>query len=137
MKKIFTTIFSLALAIIMVSSLGNGVIDANGKDRYRTITTRDVVIFGCLPLGNVLKVAVSSHRDDLDAELVPTMSKPCAEAVAGLANGGYGVQGIAADFSVGLTYTMVKKTRTRVPVANNQKNNKRDGDDDDDDDDDN
>ncbi len=142
MKKTVTTILSLALALILVSSLSSGVILAKGKkQQYKKVTVREVVIFTCnIEFGGIIPdtfppkfsefLGVGGSSGPVDQDLVPEMGTPCAEALAALFNGGFRLEASGIMGFGGFNYTLVKTFKIRVPVVNGH------GDDDDDDDDD-
>ena len=117
MKKTVTTILSLALALILVSSLSSGVILANGE-RGRD---RQVVIFDCKQLSTVLIIFVSAADSSTDApEIFPTtdLENPvsCAQTLSDLLNAKFKVEDITSslDFATmgaGMVtrYIMIKK----------------------------
>ncbi len=128
MKKTGTTILSFALALIMVSSLGYGVIDAHGKKKYRKVTVRDVVLLHCapddlMPLSWPLIVSfIQNGSGDLPAELVVGME--CAQGVEIMLNNKWKMQAGSASFHPGFGlqgsgYTFVKTTKKRVLIVNN------------------
>ena len=114
MKKTVTTILSLALALIMVSSLSSGVILAKGdddhdnrkknKNKYETV--REVAILDCVssPVTAGATLMFSSFDGPVDvAMLLPMMfGGPCAEKVAVVLNEGFKLEGVdTAIFSGG------------------------------------
>jgi multisubunit Na+/H+ antiporter MnhF subunit len=116
MKKTVTTILSLALAIIMVSSLSSGVILANGE-RGRD---RQVVIFDCTQIATVSVIFVSAADSSIDAPvIVPSdlnvpLITPCAQTFADMLNAKFKVEDITSslDFVAGgmtTRYIMIKK----------------------------
>ena len=83
MKKTVTTILSLALAMILVSSLGNGVSYVHGKkDR-----NRQVVILDCAVTTQGIEVIAYDKSSSVDINLALEDELPdvsCAENVAHL-----------------------------------------------------
>ncbi len=133
MKKTVTTILSLALALILVSSLSSGVILAKGnKIKYRTITVREVAILECVSAA--MQVGVVSFFDGPDDIMLPmdASDETCRASLDFLVNKNFEIEGVGTFLASALfeRYTLAGKKRVRVPVVNNH-----DGDDDDDDDD--
>ena len=128
MKKTVTTILSLALALILVSSLSSGVILAKGddghdnrkknKNKYETV--RDVVVFPCaivgftepITLDVVAAVSVFSGSTvvPIDPSIVPEVDDPCAEAIGVLIKYNFKIEA-SGPFSIGFNYTMVRKRK--------------------------
>ena len=122
MKKTVTTILSLALAIIMVSSLSSGVIlakdhdDDDDDDRYRG---REVVIFDCTKIPTVPVIFVSAADSSMGAPMIDATTDPasptfCAQTFADLLNAKFKVEDITTlvDFGTGeviTRHTMIKK----------------------------
>ncbi len=134
MKKTGTTILSLALALILVSSLSSGVILAKEKKtKYKTVKVHQVAILECLTSFGAIVVDAFDFSGELPDDVMIMTGDLCAASLASLRNAGFEMQG-----NTGITefvgprsrYTLGKTTKMRVPVVNG------DGDDDDDDDDD-
>ena len=120
MKKTVTTMLSLALAMILVSSLGNGVIladdDDEEKDRRRG---REVVIFDCTHIATVPVIFVSAADSSMGAPMIEATTDPfepvfCAQTFADLLNAKFKVEDITTllDFPTGALitrYIMIKK----------------------------
>ncbi len=114
MKRTVTTILSLALAMILVSSLGNGVSYADGKkDRERK-----VVIVECIKTasGLFIQVDVFDKSSSVDIMLPAEDTTPdfsCAENVAFLLKNKFRMEDVSSvpdGFFRGTTrYTFVKK----------------------------
>ena len=135
MKKTVTTILSLAMAIIMVSSLASGVILAKGnKIKYRTITVREVAILECVSAPGT--VGIVSFFDGPDDIMLPmeASDETCRASLDFLVNKNFEIEDVGTFLpGAGVLferYTLTGKKRVRVPRNNH-------GDDDDDDDDDN
>ncbi len=129
MKKTVTTILSLALAIIMVSSLSSGVILAKGdddhdnrkknKNKYHTV--HDVAILDCTSeafFGAPLIFSAFNGPDDI---MLPA-EDGCAANLAFLLNIGFGKQDVglvsvnAGGTSIALMsrHTLVRKRREKI-----------------------
>jgi len=120
MKKTVTTMLSLALAMILVSSLGNGVIladdDDEKKDRRRG---REVVIFDCAKIVTLTVIFVTAVDSSMGAPMIEATTDPedpvfCAQTFADLLNAKFKVEDITTviDLMDGLIttrYTMIKK----------------------------
>ena len=127
MKKTGTKIFTLALAMILVSSLSSSVIyakgDDNDDDRYRG---REVVIFDCqqaLVLVNLSPISFlskffvvasdsSSGAPIIDPSVFPAgalpILTPCAQTFADLLNAKFRVEDLTMTGATS-RYTMIKK----------------------------
>ncbi len=98
MKKTVTTMLSFALALILVSSLGSGVILAKGdddhdnreKNKNKFHTERDVAIVDCL--GNSFGVMTVSAFDisEVPDGIIVNLDDSCAASLALLLNAGFG-----------------------------------------------
>ena len=135
MKKTVTTILSLALALILVSSLGNGVTYADGKRKYKKVKMREVVLLDC----KVDKTVSSFDSTDTEiaAELAALPSDSCAFAIAFLLNHGHKIistvvtEGLDEFFFPTSTVcrTFLKTTTMRVAVDAKAKGDDHDDDD--------
>ncbi len=135
MKRTGAAIFTLAMTLILLSSLGNGVSWAHGKNKYKKVRVRDVVLLDC----KVDKTVSSFDSTDpeIAAELTGLPSDSCAVAVAFLLNHGFKIgstlvtEGLDEFFlpTSFVCYTTVRTKTVRVPVQNNDV---KDDDDDDD-----
>ncbi len=113
MKKTFTTILSLALALILVSSLSSGVILAKGDHE------REVVIFDCVQISIVSDIFVRAADSSMGAPMIDVSTDPenltsCSQTFADLLNLKFKVEDITTSFDfmgTGLLtrYTMIKK----------------------------
>ncbi len=126
MKKTVTTILSLALAIIMVSSLSSGVILAKGdddddnrkknKNKYHTV--HDVVIMTCFDMAAPGFSALFVSFDNVEViESVPPADTSCAVNLAFLLNEGFKVQDVGATEILNAhfsSYTTMKKRREKI-----------------------
>ena len=126
MKKTFTTIFSLALAIILVSSLSSSVILAKGdddhdnreKNKNKFHTVRDVAILDCLAITNDgMEVINFDISGDLPDVIMVDRGDSCAASLALLLKAGFRKH----DDNTGLhtfdprsRYTFVRKRRERI-----------------------
>ncbi len=117
MRKTVTTILSLALALILVSSLSNGVIYA---DREREVVILDCTGFFSAPFMRVtafdsfpdISTDLPAFPPSLAAAEVPPTFASCAETVAFLLNHKFRMEDVTAisSFSQLTTrYTFVKK----------------------------
>ncbi len=129
MRKTVTTILSLALALILVSSLSSGVILA------KTVKVHHVVILDCgidefETFTFVVTGLQSSTGDEFDItvatfeELYPTS---CVEGMAAILEAGFKMLNIIGGFNPTLAtsfpgsealfsrYTFLKTTKVRVP----------------------
>ena len=110
MKKTVTTILSLALALIMVSSLSSGVILAKGdddhdkreknKNKYHTV--RDVAILDCFTDDTGIMTVKAFDISEVPDGILVNLDDSCAASLALLLNAGFGKHsntGIAAGFS--------------------------------------
>ncbi len=112
MKRAVTTILSLALALILVTSLGSGVILAKGPKEHQ------VAILHCMtPAGFPGMVESFDGPEDitLPAELpAPDTDNSCVVNLAFLLTNGFKVEGSATLFMTGAVwdrYTFSKKVR--------------------------
>ena len=110
MKKTVTTILSLALALILVSSLSSGVTYAKGFDKIKDHfkkkatyhTVRDVAIMDCLAVtnGNGGKIVVVAFDiSEVPDVFMVSSEDSCAATLALLLSAGFGKHsntGIAA-----------------------------------------
>ncbi len=102
MKKTVTTILSLALALILVSSLSSGVILAKGdddhdnkkknKNKYETVI--DVAIMDCLAdnVGDLKVSAFDSHVDAGPAAPMIMIADFCGPSLFSLLEVGFRIQ---------------------------------------------
>ena len=128
MKKTVTTILSLALALILVSSLSSGVILAKGdddhdnrkknKNKYVTVSFFDVAILDCFATGGTMIVVafdfVATEGGDVSG-IVP--GDTCAFALASLQSTGFKAQSnyfLGGDFDPKSRHTLVRKRKVRV-----------------------
>ena len=130
MKKTVTTILSLALALILVSSLGSGVILAKGddyhdnrkknKNKYETV--REVSILSCVGVvGPGVPLTFSTFDGPMDvAMLLPPMpGSSCAAAEAIVFNEGWKLKDLFTGINVSppavvRLSTFVRKTRVKI-----------------------
>ncbi len=112
MKRAVTTILSLALALILVTSLGSGVILAQGPKEHQ------VAILHCMtPAGFPGMVESFDGPEDitLPAELpVPDTDESCVVNLAFLLNKGFKLEGSGTLFLAGVVwdrYTLSRKVR--------------------------
>ena len=138
MKKTVTTILSLALALILVSSLSSGVILAKGdddhdnrkknKNKYETVTVRHVGILDCVSqafFGASLEFGAFNGPAEISMD-IPGDSELCDVNLTFLLNEGFKIQdvGIVPFIADGFTiatmsrYTLVKTTKMRVLKEN-------------------
>ena len=131
MKKTVTTILSLALALILVSSLSSGVIYANGKKKYKTVKVRDVLIVDCLALGMPATfIAFDASFDvSMDAKLAEFgVSSSCAVNLAILLSAHFKSQEYGA-YSPGIGAAFTRETFVRTRKVRVPKDEKEDEDD--------
>ena len=124
MKKTGTTIFTLALALILVSTLSSGVIladdDDDKKKRYKTVKVRDVAMVDCLavPDGTIIVFAFdffATEGGDVPA-IVPFTDK-CTFALASLQSAGFRAQSdyyLGGSFDPKSRHTLVRTRKVRV-----------------------
>ena len=126
MKKTVTTILSLALAIIMVSSLSSGVILAKGpsdnasdqgKERARFQTERDVAILRCVNLP-IMELMFDGFEGPADIMLPADDMAPdfgCVANLAFLVNKGFKIEGVMITpvIVAGVVVTRYTVVRTR------------------------
>ena len=112
MKRTGATILSLALALILVSSLGSGVILAKSPKEYQ------VAILHCVTAAQSPGIVESFDGPEditLSAELpAPDTDNSCVVNLAFLLNKGFKVEGSATLFMTGAVwdrYTFSKKVR--------------------------
>ena len=92
MRKTVTTMLSLALALILVSSLGSGVIladDDDDKEKKKYTKVREVVVFVCSTDGPVLRVSSYSGPEDLNPFIelgAEEAAPPCGDFLSDLLN---------------------------------------------------
>ena len=127
MKKTGATIFTLAMTLILVSSLGSGVILAKGpsdhasdqgKERARYQKVRYVAILDCGFPGNPVDLLVIGFHTNAPDVPVIMNGDVCHEAIASLLNSGLKMQDGSAGFSdmflnLFSRYTFVKTSRER------------------------
>ena len=124
MKKTGTTIFTLALALILVSTLSSGVIladdDDEKKDRRRG---REVVIFDCAQIATVPIIFVSAVDSSMGAPMIDPSEFPfegdpiivsCAQTFADMLYLKFKVEDITTTYDflgmrVVTRYIMIKK----------------------------
>jgi len=129
MRKTVTTILSLALALILVSSLSSGVILAKGdddhdnrkknKNKYHTV--RDVAILDCLAVtdGNGGKIVVVAFdiSGDLPDLIVVNTNDSCAASLALLLKAGFRKHdestGVETFILAKSRYTMVRSRKVK------------------------
>ena len=117
MKKTVTTILSLALALILVSSLSSGVIYANGRHHR----DRQVVIMDC-DLETALGIIVTHFDKSSSVDVMLPVEETtngctvllcsCAENVAFLLNNNFREENATSALgrvSITTRYTFVKK----------------------------
>jgi len=129
MKKTGTTILSLALAMILVSSLSSGVIladdddDDDKKKRYKTVKVINVVIMDCEtdPTGFTMELIVTRFESSAD-ENVPVIMvgmDTCTFATAAMLSNKFKMQDNSAGFdpdfrTLASRSIFVRKGRVRV-----------------------
>ena len=125
MKKTVTAMASLALALIMVSSLSSGVIladddddDRKKKKKYRTVKVIDVAMLDCFATGGTMIVVAfdffATEGGDVSG-IVP--GDTCAFALASLQSTGFMAQSnyfLGGDFDPKSRHTLVRKRKVRV-----------------------
>ena len=130
MKKTVTTILSLALAMILVSSLSSGVILAKGdddhdnrkknKNKYETVI--DVVIVSCVDAGLFMPgpgfgaTFINFDSTIVDPMLPEAPLGSCAINLAFLLKEGFKIQDVGATLLGGAhysSYMTVRKKRVR------------------------
>ncbi len=122
MKKTVTTILSLALAMILVSSLGNGVTLAKGpsdnasdrgKERARYHKVRDVGILECSTLPAT--PGAFEFFDGPDDITLPDDAESllCVPNLNFLLNTGWRIEGLGTFFVGGVVFERYTVVRTR------------------------
>jgi len=129
MKKTGTTIFTLALALILVSTLSSGVIladdddDDDKKKRYKTVKVIDVVILDCGidPTGFTMNLIVTGFDSSTD-EKVPEIAvgmDTCTVATAAMLSNKFKLKDSGHGFDSGFGTLVsrsiyVRKRKVRV-----------------------
>ncbi len=128
MKKTGTTIFTLALALILVNTLSSGVIladddDDDKKKRYKTVKVIDVVIVDCGidPTGFTMNLVVTGFDSSTD-ENVPMIvvgDTFCVEATAAILSNKFKLKDSGHGFDSGFGSLVsrsiyVRKRKVRV-----------------------
>ena len=132
MKKTVTTILSLALALILVSSLSSGVSYAHAKNKYKKVKVREVAILDCgfpVPLQLLVTGFHTNAVDDVPMIMVDIDN--CDVAIVSLldskfkmANGSAGMHPMAATLFSRYTFLRTRTVRVLVETV------KKDDDDD-------
>ena len=130
MKKTVTTILSLAMAIIMVSSLASGVILAKGdddhdnrrknKNKYKTVTMHDVVILECVLPGSGMASTVNAFFGS-DTIMLPADTS-CTANLAFLLDEKFRLETVWTFFEFSAIFerhTLSRTIKMRVPKDDN------------------